>query len=76
MEWEIIYAELSNKLRWSISSTADAAGFNWSFRESQSVANLLASDALNVMKMRDKNPDTELTTAALKVWLDGKKLDS
>jgi len=57
MEWEPIYAELRNKIRWSVASTAQEAGFNYSFRDSVALATVLAGDALKLMKAREAKPD-------------------
>jgi len=71
MDWEPIYAELANKLRWSISSTARAAGFNYSFQESMALANYAAGDILRQMKAKNAKPDFMLNTSAdVAAWMD------
>ncbi len=63
MEWEPIYAELANKIRWAISSTGDSAGISYTYRESMAAANFSASDLLRMMKVKWEKPDFRLTTS-------------
>ncbi len=63
MEWEPIYAELANKIRWAISSTGDSAGISYTYRESMAAANMAAGDLLRIMKVKWEKPDFRLTTA-------------
>ncbi len=65
-EWEPIYAELQNKIRWSISSTARSAGFNYSFQDSLALATWAAGDALKLMKVRDQKGDYLFNHKAIK----------
>lgn len=69
LDWEPIYAELANKLRWSISSTASAAGINYTFQESMACANFAAAEIIKVMKMKDHAPDYRVTQDSLKSLL-------
>ncbi len=71
MEWEVVYAELLNKVRWSISSTASSAGFNYSFQDSMALAHVLAGDGLKLMKVRDKAPDYQFEPKAIRKMLNG-----
>ena len=61
-EWQPIYAELANKLRWSISSTAAAAGINYTFQESMACANFAAGSLLDLMKLKAGDPDLMVNT--------------
>ena len=71
MEWEIIYAELMNKIRWAIASTV-AGAFNYSYRDSQALATVLAGDALRLMKMRHEKPDLSLTPESVRALMETK----
>tara|TARA_Y100001951_G_C11169277_1_gene199308 strand:- start:423 stop:641 length:219 start_codon:yes stop_codon:yes gene_type:complete len=62
MEWEPIYAELANKMRWAIASTAQAAGQNYTFTETMAVANYCAGDVLKFMKLKEQSPDVRALT--------------
>lgn len=64
--WEPIYAELANKIRWSIASTAKSEGWHYSFQDSMALANVLAGDALKLMKIREEKPDYEFDTKAIR----------
>ena len=65
MEWEPIYAELANKLRWSISSTAAAAGLNYTFAESMACANFAAADLIKLMKVKVEKPDYRIPSKTI-----------
>jgi len=63
MQWEAIYAELANKLRWSISHTGANAGINYTFQESMNAANYVAGDLLKLMKIKAEKPDYRVPAA-------------
>lgn len=71
--WEDLYAELKNKLRWSI-STACAAQFSMSYRASEAVAKPLAQLVIEGLKLKNEKPDLDLAE-----WMSremsGKDLD-
>jgi hypothetical protein len=57
MQWEEVYAELLNKIRWSISTTtADRGAISCSFQEAQSVAGVCAGDVLHLLKLKAATP--------------------
>lgn len=62
--WEDLYAELSNKIRWAI-STSVAAQFNLPFRECQAIARPLAHLVVEGLKLKDDAPDLSLSG-----WID------
>lgn len=70
MEWEPIYAELLNKIRWAIASTA-AGAFNYSYRDSVALATVLAGDALKLMKKREEKPDLQFTPESVREAIRG-----
>lgn len=70
MEWEQIYAELLNKIRWSVASTA-AGAFNYSYRDSLALAQVLAGDALKLMKAREEKPDMRFTPEGVREVIRG-----
>jgi hypothetical protein len=50
VDWELLYAELKNKIRWAISTTLDAHGVVIPYRASQEEAGALASTILERLK--------------------------
>ena len=52
MQWEDVYAELRNKIRWSISSTATSVGISLSYEESLKHAKCAASQVVEDFKTR------------------------
>lgn len=64
MQWEIAYAELTNKIRWAISTTANSLGMNIPFREAMGAASPLAADLLEEFKMKHDKPDYQLASRA------------
>jgi hypothetical protein len=50
VDWELLYAELKNKIRWAISTTLDAHGVAIPYRASQEEAGMLASSLLQRLK--------------------------
>lgn len=66
LDWEAIYAELANKLRWSISSTGQGAGIRYTFPESMACANYAAADILKIMKIKFEKPDYVVDQKGLK----------
>jgi len=75
MQWEMLYAELSNKIRWAIGTSVGATGsFNLSYREQQDIAHVLAGDLLACLKAKDETPDLDLVMALkAQMNLNGKK---
>jgi len=65
MEWEPIYAELLNKFRWSIASTA-AGVCNYSYRDSLALASVAAGDVLKLMKLKEEKPDLQFTAKSVR----------
>lgn len=63
MPWKSVHAELTNKIRWSISTTAATVPCNVSFPDSQWVASMLANDVLDALKMLSANPSLSLRAA-------------
>jgi len=61
LEWEQIYAELLNKIRWSIASTASGV-FNYSYTETVALAGVCAGDVLKLMKLKEEKPDLRFTS--------------
>jgi len=66
MEWEQIYAELLNKIRWSVASTAANIPVNYSYQDSIALSKVLAGDALKLMKAREEKPDLRFTTESVR----------
>lgn len=64
--WEETYAELANKIRWSIASTVSSAGINLPFRTSKGLAGFFASDVLRLLKLLDEKPDLDILELAKK----------
>lgn len=60
MQWEETYAELANKMRWSIASTVSAMGINLPYRTSKGLASFFASDVLRLLKLLDEKPDLDI----------------
>jgi len=58
--WEEIYAELLNKIRWSIASTVSGQGINIPFRTSKGMASLFASDVLRLLKLLEEKPNLDI----------------
>ena len=69
MQWEVVYAELLNKFRWSIASTVAGQGFNYSYQESLALASVLAGDALSLIKLKDEKPDLRVTTEGVRALI-------
>jgi len=57
--WEDLYAELKNKIRWSI-STSMGGQYNMSFRASDQAAKPLAQLLLDGIKLKNDAPDLDL----------------
>lgn len=62
--WEETYAELANKIRWSIASSVSSAGINLPFRTSKSLAGFFASDLLRLLKLLEEKPDLDIAELA------------
>jgi len=61
MEWEHVHAELTNKVRWSISTTAAAAGINYTYSEAMACSNVVAGDLVKLMKLKYEKPDLRIS---------------
>ena len=59
----MVYAELLNKFRWSVASTAAAQGWNYTYNDSLALASVFAGDAIKLMKAKDEKPDLRLDAA-------------
>lgn len=70
MEWGPVYAELSNKFRWSISTTAASMGCNYGFAECTAMGNQLAGDVITLMKLKEEKPDLRFTEKSVKDLLN------
>ena len=69
MQWEQVYAELLNKIRWSIASTMTGQGFNCSYQESIALASVLAGDALRLIKLRQQKPELRMSVEEVRSLL-------
>jgi len=59
MDWDNIYRELTNKIRWAISTTVNDNGLtSMGFREAMELAKLASGDTLPVLKERERSVDT------------------
>ena len=63
-QWDFVYAELTNKIRWAISSTASQIPLTIPFRDVMSVAGQFAGDVLPILKLMEEKPNYQfqLTT--------------
>lgn len=64
MEWEQIYAELQNKIRWAIATTCSNAAYNLAFSEAKAMSSLASGDVLAALKAKHRTPDLRLTKEA------------
>lgn len=62
--WEEVYAEMLNKIRWSIASTVSGAGINIPFRTSRGLAGLFAGDVLRLLKLLEDKPNLDILELA------------
>ncbi len=63
MEWERVYAELTNKFRWAIGSTVDATlagSINLPYRSQQDLARSMASELVERLKAMYEKPNLVL----------------
>lgn len=67
--WKNLHAELKNKIRWSIGTSSNSAGFNLSFQEQQVLASLLAADVIAALRLKHGSPDYRWTPEALAKFL-------
>lgn len=56
-QWDDILAELTNKVRWAITTTMSTTERPWSFREALMVASVLGADVVALAKMASEKPD-------------------
>lgn len=70
--WEDFYAELKNKIRWSIASTT-AGAFNLSYQASNQLAGKVASELLAVFKAKEQSPDLDTVAYFVKLYENGSK---
>lgn len=54
--WEDIYPELVNKLRWAICTSLKTPGSNYPYSAGQAIATVLAQEVIDVAKMAIDNP--------------------
>lgn len=66
MQWEDLYSELKNKIRWAIASSV-GMHFNLSYRDSNQLAGPIAQDLLEVFKARDEKPDLDIVAFSKKL---------
>jgi hypothetical protein len=66
VEWAIVYAELTNKIRWAISSTASQIPVNIPFRDAMSVGGEFAGTVLEILKRIHAAPNYKFSTAGSK----------
>lgn len=69
MQWEQIYAELLNKIRWAIASTAAGQGYNYTYQDSIALATVLSGDALKFMKLKEEKPDLRATAKEIRTLI-------
>ncbi len=62
--WEETYAELLNKIRWSIATAAPTAGITLPFATSKALASLFASDVVRLLKLLDEKPNLDIADLA------------
>ena len=75
-EYAELYAELSNKFRWALSTSVDGK-LPWGYPEKQDLASILASDALVAAKARSESSHAltrrefrEAVTSRDREWVD------
>lgn len=68
MDTPALYAELTNKLRWAISSTSSPEGLAIPFREAMRVASMFAGPVLDALETMADHPDTSFLLLMEK-WL-------
>ncbi len=69
---EDVYAELKNKIRWSITTTMGAQS-NIPFRVSNELARNFAQELLSVFKAKEEKPDLDLVAHFVHLYQIGTK---
>ncbi len=72
MEWEDLYAELKNKIRWAIGSSTGGY-FNLSYRVSNQLSGHIASDLLDLFKALEEKPDLDIVAYSIHISKNGPK---
>lgn len=69
-EWDDIYAELKNKLRWAVgTTTAETGVISLSYRSQTAIAGILAQDVLSLLKRMHEKPDLAIDPANARILL-------
>lgn len=75
LNWNDIYPELVNKLRWSISTAFATPESNYPFRDSQAMATVFAQEIVDLVKLAQTEPGVTMTPGSIRGWKAQKVLD-
>lgn len=68
VKWVDVHKELTNKIRWTIGTTAGGIPCNIPYRDSLSIASSIASDLTEALKLLDESPELGFSEATRLVW--------
>lgn len=75
-QWEDIYPELVNKLRWGVQTTFSQEGASFSYSDAQRIATVLSGDAIDLLKASKSSPEVLASTSAIRTFYTQRKIDT
>lgn len=74
-DWDDVYPELVNKIRWAISTSLSTKGSNFHYTASQKLATVLSQDVIELVKLSYESPLLLTKTGNIRSTLDQIRVD-
>jgi len=74
MEWEDVYPEMVNKIRWAIVSTLQGNGGSISYSEGQSLATVVSQDIMSIAKVYERSGGVLASTGSVREFWKQEKI--
>lgn len=76
LNWEDIYPELVNKMRWAISTSLKTPASNYPFPASQALATVFSQSIIDIAKQAVEEPGILASTGTVRGFFNQKLIDS
>jgi hypothetical protein len=67
-QWDEVYRELQNKIRWAISTTSGNVAINIPFKDAMAMASMCCTPILEAFKAVEEHPDLSTVLMMEKLW--------
>jgi len=74
--WDDVYPELVNKMRWSLQTAFSMEGFNFPYSTAQRISTVLSQDAVELMKCARSSEDVLSTTDTIRGFYAQTRVDN